>query len=74
MKSQAEKWVVVNGKVFRLDRVVDNIYDALLLQRALAVTCEVHLRRTDDGRWVVYWRSKKENIECTLASQPETVS
>ena len=74
MKSQVEKWVVVNGKVYRLERVVDSIYDALLLQRTLSVTCEIHLKRTDDGKWVVYWRSKKENVECKLASHSEIMS
>jgi hypothetical protein len=65
MKSQVDKWVVVNGKIYRLDRVLDNVYDALLLQRALVVTCDVHLTRTDGGKWAVYWRSKKEKVECT---------
>lgn len=69
-----EKWVVVNGKVFRLDRLVDNIYDALLLQRALTLTCDVHLKRFDNGKWAVYWRSKRENAERAFEVPPDTVS
>lgn len=65
MKDSAGKWVVVNGRVFRLERVVDEVCTALLLQRTLSVLCDVHLKRTDDGRWAVYWRSKKDRIECT---------
>jgi hypothetical protein len=63
MPTSADKWVVVNGRVFRLERVVDEVSTALLLQRTLSVLCEVHLKRTDDGRWAVYWRSKKEGIQ-----------
>jgi hypothetical protein len=65
MTDNADKWMVVNGRVFRLDRVVDEVSTALLLQRTLSVLCDVHLKRTDDGRWAVYWRSKRDNIECT---------
>ncbi len=65
MINRANKWVVVNGRVFRLERVVDDVSTALLLQRTLSVMCEVHLKRTDDGRWAIYWRSKKDKIECT---------
>ncbi len=65
MINRASKWVVVNGRVFRLERVVDDVSTALLLQRTLSVMCEVHLKRTDDGRWAIYWRSKKDKIECT---------
>lgn len=65
MTDSADKWVVVNGRVFRLERVVDEVGPALLLQRTLSVLCDVHLKRTDDGRWAIYWRSKKDSIECT---------
>ncbi|MHA2301598.1 MAG: hypothetical protein ACXACD_11645 [Candidatus Thorarchaeota archaeon] len=65
MINNADKWIVVNGRVFRLERVVDEVSTALLLQRTLSVLCEVHLKRTDAGRWAIYWRSKKDNIECT---------
>jgi hypothetical protein len=65
MTGSAEKWVVVNGRVFRLERVVDEVSTALLLQRTLSVLCDVHLKLTYDGRWAVYWRSKKDNIERT---------
>lgn len=53
MKSQTQEWIAVNGKVYRLDQIVDSIYDALL-QRIFSATCEVHLERADNGRWVVY--------------------
>jgi hypothetical protein len=65
MTIDADKWLVVNGRVFRLERVVDEVSTALLLQRTLSVMCEVHLKRTDNGKWAVYWRSKKDKIECT---------
>ncbi|MHA2386965.1 MAG: hypothetical protein ACXAEE_12215 [Candidatus Thorarchaeota archaeon] len=65
MTINADKWAVVNGRVFRLERVVDEVSTALLLQRTLSVMCEVHLKRTDNGKWAIYWRSNKDNIECT---------
>jgi hypothetical protein len=65
MKINADKWVVVNGRVFRLERVVNEVSTALLIQRTLSVMCEVHLKRTDNGKWAIYWRSKKDDIECT---------
>jgi hypothetical protein len=65
MTDSADKWVVVNGRVFRLERVVSEVSIALLLQRTLSVLCDVHLKRTDDGWWAVYWRSKRDNIERT---------
>ena len=65
MTDSADKWVVVNGRVFRLERVANEVSTALLLQRTLSVLCDVQLKPTDDGRWAVYWRSKKDNIECT---------
>lgn len=65
MTNRADKWVAVNGRVFRLERVVADVSTALFLQRTLSVMCEVHLKRTDDGRWAIYWRSRKDRIECT---------
>jgi hypothetical protein len=65
MTNIADKWLVVNGRVFRLERVVDEVSTALLLQRTLSVMCEVHLKRTDNGKWAIYYRSKNDNNECT---------
>nr|KXH75653.1 MAG: hypothetical protein AM324_05370 [Candidatus Thorarchaeota archaeon SMTZ1-83] len=61
----ADKWIVVKGQVFRLERVFNNLFGALLLQKELSRTRETCLKRTGGGIWAVYWRPKKKRIECT---------
>ncbi|MFQ5833635.1 MAG: hypothetical protein ACE5H4_13085 [Candidatus Thorarchaeota archaeon] len=55
--------------MFRLEQVFDDVFGALLLQKQLANEREVTLKRTEDGRWAVYWRSKKKRVECVPSLQ-----
>ncbi|MFX1415679.1 MAG: hypothetical protein ACFFC0_02655 [Promethearchaeota archaeon] len=65
MRTGADKWIVVKGQVFRLERVFNDVLGALLHQKELSQDRETCLKRTENGKWAVYWRSKKKRIECT---------
>ncbi|MHA2380152.1 MAG: hypothetical protein ACXADS_12830 [Candidatus Thorarchaeota archaeon] len=65
MRKGADKWIVVKGQVFRLEQVFNDVFGALLLQKELTQDRKTCLKRTESGKWAVYWRSKKKRIECT---------
>jgi len=65
MRIGADKWIVVKGQVFRLERVFNDVFGALLLQKELSKDRDTCLKRTENGKWAVYWRSKKKRIERT---------
>ncbi|MFW9768977.1 MAG: hypothetical protein ACFFF9_01580 [Candidatus Thorarchaeota archaeon] len=60
-----EKWKLVGGRVYRLAQVFDNITDAANRARELKEENRVFLSKTDDAQWLVYYRPKDPEIECT---------
>jgi len=60
-----EKWKLVGGRVYRLAQVFDNITDAATRARELKEENRVFLSKTDDAQWLVYYRPKDREVECT---------
>ncbi|MFW9793765.1 MAG: hypothetical protein ACFFEE_05675 [Candidatus Thorarchaeota archaeon] len=60
-----EKWKLVGGRVYRLAEVFDKMVDAAIRARELKEDNRVFLSKTNDARWVVYYRPKDPEVECT---------
>ena len=59
-----DKWRFLGGKVYRLAGEYTNSVDAIRKAKELSLSNHVHLSRTTEGTWVVYWRSRDEKTEC----------
>ncbi len=64
----ADKWRFLGGKVFRLAGEFERSADAIRKAKALSLDNHVHLSRTQEGKWVVYWRSRDEKTECKASN------
>jgi hypothetical protein len=60
-----EKWKLVGGRVYRLEDIFDNMYDAALRAKELKEKNRVFLSKIDKKRWAVYYRPRDSNVECT---------
>ena len=65
MYMTADKWRILGGKVFRLAGEYERSADAIHEARALSVKNRVHISRTSEGNWTVYWRPRDESVSCT---------
>ncbi|MFX0044722.1 MAG: hypothetical protein ACFE8Z_02635 [Candidatus Hermodarchaeota archaeon] len=59
-----EKWKVVGGRIYKLERAFESMLHAVELARRLKADRYVYLHRTDDGLWAVYWREKEQDTQC----------
>ncbi|MHA2378044.1 MAG: hypothetical protein ACXADO_00090 [Candidatus Thorarchaeota archaeon] len=59
-----EKWKVVGGQIYKLERTFESMLHAVELARRLKTDRYVYLHRIDDGLWAVYWREKEQDIQC----------
>ncbi|MHA1638279.1 MAG: hypothetical protein ACTSUO_09200 [Candidatus Thorarchaeota archaeon] len=59
-----EKWRFLMGQVFQLDRIYKTSPDAFRRAKELRKENRVHLARTVDGKWALYWRPKEQTVEC----------
>jgi hypothetical protein len=61
---RAEKWLLVGGQVFRLERASMNLRNALQLASDLSQEKQVVVRKSQADNWAVYWRHKKDRSMC----------
>ena len=61
---RAEKWLLVGGQVFRLERASMKLREALQLASDLSQEKQVVVRKSQADKWVVYWRHKKDRPMC----------
>jgi hypothetical protein len=54
----SEKLRSIGGKIYRLSSTFDCSRDAVLHARILKKTCCVVISRSEDGKWIVYWRRR----------------
>ncbi len=59
-----EKWKLVGGNVYRLAQAFDEMVDAIALAREMKEMHFVFISKTTEGQWAVYWRHKKQSVEC----------
>ena len=59
----AEKWKLVNRKVYRLSEVFNESEDAVAHGKELKKDHWVFLTKTTDGKWAVYYRPKELTSE-----------
>lgn len=59
-----EKWKVVGGHIYKLEKIFESMLHAVELARRLKADRYVYLHRTDDGLWAVYWREKEPDTQC----------
>jgi len=59
-----EKWKLVGGNVYKLAQSFEEMLDAIEFARELKAIHHVFLSKTANGHWAVYWRHKKQTIEC----------
>ena len=52
------------GQVFQLDGVYAQSAEAFRRARELRIDNRIHLSRTIDGKWAIYWRPRDETVEC----------
>jgi hypothetical protein len=60
-----EKWLLLNGKMYRLVEVVNTRQEAESLANALMENCDVAISEMDDGKLGVYWKPRM-GIICPL--------
>jgi hypothetical protein len=61
---RSEKWLLVGGQVFRLERASMNLRNALQLASDLSQEKQVVVRKSQADNWAVYWRHKKDRSMC----------
>ena len=62
---KVEKWRLLGGKVYRLNGEYEHSPEAIRQAKKLSIDNHVHISRTAEGTWVVYWRSRGEDIKCS---------
>jgi hypothetical protein len=60
-----EKWLLLNGKMYRLVEIVNTRQEAESLANALMENCDVTISEMDDGKLGVYWKPRM-GIICPL--------
>lgn len=61
---KTEKWRFLGGKVYRLDGEYEQSREAIRKAKHLSIDNHVHISRTTEGIWVVYWRPRDKEVEC----------
>ena len=59
-----EKWKLVGGNIYRFAQSFEDMIDATNLAREMKENHLVFISKTSEGHWAVYWRHKKQSIEC----------
>ncbi|MFW9907440.1 MAG: hypothetical protein ACFFEF_02590 [Candidatus Thorarchaeota archaeon] len=63
----ADKWRFLGGKVYRLHGEYQQSIDAIRQAKKLSIDNHVHISRTNEGYWVVYWRPRDEPVKCSAS-------
>jgi len=61
---RAEKWLLVGGQVFRLERAFMSLRAAIQLASNLSQENQVVVKRSQADEWAVYWKHKKDRSMC----------
>ncbi|NOR39066.1 MAG: hypothetical protein GQ580_05725 [Candidatus Thorarchaeota archaeon] len=61
---RAEKWLLIGGQVFRLERASMSLRKAIQLASSLSQEKQVVVKRSQADEWAVYWRHKKDGSMC----------
>ena len=61
---RAEKWLLVGGQIFRLERASMSLREAIQLASNLSQEKQVVVKRSKADEWAVYWRHKKDKSMC----------
>ena len=61
---RSEKWLLVGGQVFRLERASLSLREAIRLASILSQEKQVVVKRSQADEWAVYWRHKKDRSMC----------
>jgi hypothetical protein len=62
---RAEKWLLVGGQVFRLERASMSLREAIQLASSLSQQKLVVVKKSQVDEWAVYWRHKKDRSMCS---------
>jgi hypothetical protein len=65
---KADKWRFLGGKVYRLDGEYERSQDAIRQAKKLSIDNHVHISRTVEGIWVVYWRARDEDVSWSICA------
>ncbi len=63
-----DKWRFLGGKVYKLDGEYKRSQDAINQAKKLSSDNHVHISRTLEGTWVVYWRSRDDEVTWSLCA------
>ncbi|MFW9958549.1 MAG: hypothetical protein ACFFCT_10810 [Candidatus Odinarchaeota archaeon] len=61
----ADKWLLLEGKMYKLVDIVENKQEAENLALALQENCDVAISEMEDGKLGVYWKPRR-GIICPL--------
>ncbi|MGY5861486.1 MAG: hypothetical protein RTU09_03865 [Candidatus Thorarchaeota archaeon] len=61
---RAEKWLLVGGQIFKLERASMNLREAIQLASDLSQERQVVVKKSQTDEWVVYWRHKNDRTMC----------
>jgi hypothetical protein len=61
----AEKWLLLEGKMYKLVDIVDSREEAEHIALALKENCDVAISETEDGKLGVYWKPRM-GVICPL--------
>jgi hypothetical protein len=54
----AEKWLLLDGRIYKLVDIVDNRQDAENLAIVLKENCDVAISKMHDGKFGIYWKPR----------------
>ncbi|MHA1588729.1 MAG: hypothetical protein ACTSV9_08155 [Candidatus Thorarchaeota archaeon] len=61
---RAEKWLLVGGQVFRLERASMSLREAIQLASSLSQQKLVVVKKSQVDEWALYWRHKNDRSLC----------
>ena len=61
---RSEKWLLIGGQVFRLERASMSFREAIQLASNLSQEKQVVVKKSQVDEWAVYWRHKKDRSMC----------
>ncbi len=66
MTRENDRYRLVNGQVYRLAKSFTDPREAVEFAKKMKEECRVSLMKIGQNLWSVYWRSKEDDIECSI--------
>ena len=63
---QAEKWILVNGQIYKLYQDDLTLNEALDLAAILSAERHLLIKNSTHMKWCLYWKHKKQTLACPL--------